>query len=82
MAPWARGAGPLVYQVPLVWDCGDVSRKNPYSLHYTGCHAYGGFVFVFLHVRWFRVISLVSPRALDLSCGGFVFAKLTTFLEF
>jgi len=44
---------------------------------------YGGFVFVLvLRARWFRVVSLVSPPVLGLLCGGFVFAKLTIFLEF
>ena len=44
---------------------------------------YGGFVFVLvLCARWFSVVSLVLPPASGLLRGGFVFAKLTTFLEF
>ena len=50
---------------------------HPYSLPFASVVAFSRlrrfFILIFC-VRWFRVISLVSPPALGLLCGGFVYA--------
>ena len=86
MVPRACGEAPFC--IGCLWQGIEAMFRGlipiPYLLRrLRRSRVYGGFVFCFGFVRGrFRVVSLVSPPALSLLRRGFVFAKLTIFLEF
>ena len=71
-----RGRGEAPFCMGCLWK-GNKATFRGRILYLSSVSAFS--VVSFLCARWFRVICFVSPPASGLSCGGFVFAKLTSF---